>query len=121
MQATNTSWGPRLAANPTGALRAAVLVAPPSAIESARPLPGEPNALQPRALAQQAILIKTLHYFKCEATLLEPHTGDPYASAIVDAAVILALLAAFAIATFVSSVPDAESTDSLDSSSRGPR
>ena len=42
-------------------------------------------------------------------------------SAIVDAAVILALLAAFAIAAFVSSVPDAESTDSLDSSSRGPR
>lgn len=88
MQTTNTSWGPRLAANPTGALRAAVLVAPPPAIESARPLPGEPNSLQPRALAQQAILIKTLRYFNCETTLLEAHTADPYASAIADAAVM---------------------------------
>lgn len=88
MQATNTSWGPRLAANPTGALRAAVLVAPPAAIERARPVPGEPNALQPRAAAQQAILMKTLRYFNCEPTLLEPHTNDPYASAIAEAAVV---------------------------------
>jgi multicomponent Na+:H+ antiporter subunit F len=42
--------------------------------------------------------------------------------AIVDAAVILALLAAFAIAAFVSSVPeDSDSTDSLGSLPRGPR
>lgn len=88
MQATNTSWGPRLAANPTGALRAAVLVAPPAAIEAARPLPGEPNALQTRAAAQQAILMKTLRYFNCETTLLEPHTNDPYASALADAAIM---------------------------------
>ena len=88
MQATNTSWGPRLAATPTGALRAAVLVAPPQAIENARPLAGEPNALYSRARAQQEILIKTLRYFNCETTLLDPHTNDPYASAIADAAIV---------------------------------
>lgn len=88
MQTTNVSFGPRLVANPTGALRAAVLVAPPGAIEEARPLPGEPNAFQPRAAAQQAILIKTLRYFGCEVTLLDAHTNDPYASAVADAAIV---------------------------------
>lgn len=87
MQAT-TSWGPRLVASPTGALRAAVLVMPSPAIEAARPLPGEPNAVHPRAVAQQEILIKTLRYFNCEITLLEPHTTDPYASAVADAAIV---------------------------------
>jgi dimethylargininase len=57
-------------------------------MESARPLPGEPNALQSRAAAQQAILIKTLRYFNCETTLLDAHTNDPYASALADAAVM---------------------------------
>ena len=85
---TTTTWGPRLVASPTGALRAAVLVAPPPAIEYARPLPGEPNAIHTRALAQQAILIKTLRDFSCEVTLLEAHTTDPYASAVADAAIV---------------------------------
>lgn len=88
MQATTTSWGPRLVASPTGALRAAVLVRPPAAIEAARPLPGEPNAVHSRALSQQEILIKTLRYFNCDVTLLEPHTTDPYASAVADAAIV---------------------------------
>jgi dimethylargininase len=88
MQATTTSWGPRLVASPTGALRAAVLVRPPAAIEAARPLPGEPNAVHSRALSQQEILIKTLRYFNCEVTLLDPHTTDPYANAVADAAVV---------------------------------
>jgi dimethylargininase len=84
----HTSWGPRLVASPTGALRAAVLVAPSPAIESARTLPGEPGAIYSRALAQQEILAKTLRYFGCEVTVLEPHTSDPYASAAVDAAIV---------------------------------
>lgn len=88
MQTTNVSFGPRLIGNPTGALRAAVLVAPPKAIEEARPLPGEPNAFQPRAAAQLGILSNTLAYFGCEVTQLEPHTNDPYASAVSDAAVL---------------------------------
>jgi dimethylargininase len=88
MQATTTSWGPRLIATPTGALRAAVLVRPPQAIEYARPLPGEPNAVYTRALAEQEILIKTLRYFNCEVTLLQAHTTDPYASAVGDAAIV---------------------------------
>lgn len=85
---TTTTWGPRLVANPTGALRAAVLVTPPPAIEYARPLPGEPNAVYSRARAQQEILIKTLSYFNCDVTLLEPHTTDPYASAVADAGIV---------------------------------
>lgn len=88
MQTTTTTWGPRLVANPTGALRAAVLVTPPPAIESARPLPGEPNAIHSRALAQHAILIKTLRDFSCAITLLEAHTTDPYASAVADAGIV---------------------------------
>jgi dimethylargininase len=88
MHTTNVSFGPRLVAHPTGALRAAVLVAPPQAIEEARPLPGEPNAVYRRAVDQQRILIKTLEYFGCEVTLLDAHTNDPYASAVVDATIV---------------------------------
>ncbi|HET9096041.1 MAG TPA: hypothetical protein VFN37_05235 [Candidatus Baltobacteraceae bacterium] len=82
------SYGPRLAAHPTGALRAAVLVAPTPAIENARPLHGEPNAIYSRARAAQEILAKTLRYFGCEVTILEGAGSDPYASAVVDAAVV---------------------------------
>lgn len=88
MTTHSVSYGPRLAAHPTGALRAAVLVAPAAAIENARPLPGELNAIAPRARAQQEILAKTLRYFGCEVTLLEPFSTDPLASAVADAAVI---------------------------------
>ena len=48
----------------------------------------------------------------CVAALLLLATGLGVA-AIVDAAVILALLAAFAVAAFVSSVPDADSAAPL--------
>lgn len=82
------NYGPRLVAHPTGALRAAVVVAPSHAIENARPLPGELNAIYPRARSQQEILAKTLRYFGCEVTVLEPSSSDPYASAVVDAAVV---------------------------------
>lgn len=82
------SYGPRLAAHPTGALRAAVLIAPAPAIENARPLAGEPNAVYPRALAQHEILAKTLRYFGCEVTVLDSASADPYSSAVVDAAVV---------------------------------
>ncbi len=82
------SYGPRLAAHPTGALRAAVMVAPTAALENARPLPGEPNAICSRARAQQEILAKTLRFFGCEVTLLEEPQGDPYASSVVDSAVV---------------------------------
>lgn len=82
------SYGPRLAAHPTGALRAAVLVAPAPAIENARPLQGELNAIYPRARAAQEIFAKTLRYFGCEVTILEGAGSDPYASAVVDAAVV---------------------------------
>jgi len=88
MHTTNVSFGPRLVANPTGALRAAVLVVPPTAIEEARPLPGEPSAVHARAVAEQSILIKTLEYFGCQVTLLHAHASDPYACAVVDATIV---------------------------------
>jgi dimethylargininase len=81
------SYGPRLVAHPTGALRAAALVAPSAAIENARPLPGELNAIYPRARAQQEILANTLRYFGCEVTLLQSSGSDPCASAAADAVV----------------------------------
>lgn len=88
MTTQTASYGPRLVAQPTGALRAAVLAAPAAAIENARPLPGEPNAIYSRAAAQQEILAKTLRFFGCEVTVLDSPSGDPYASAVVDAAVV---------------------------------
>jgi|SRR5579884_160175 len=82
------SYGPHLVAQPTGALRAALLAAPAPAIENARPLYGELNAIYPRARAALDILAKTLRYFRCDVTILEPSKDDPLASAIVDAAVV---------------------------------
>src|SRR5581483_9701387 len=82
------TFGPRLAAHPTGALRSALLVKPGKSIESARPLPGEPNAFYTRAIAQQEILAKTLRQFGCATTLLEPHSEDPYAASAVDSAIV---------------------------------
>jgi dimethylargininase len=88
MHTGNLSYGPRLVADPTAALRAALLVSPPLAIEKAQPLAGEPNAIHWRAVAQQNILIKTLMYYGCEVTLLDPHTDDPFSSAVADAAIV---------------------------------
>ncbi len=88
MHTSNVSFGPRLVANPTGSLRGAVLVTPPVAIADAKPLPGEPNAIHSRALDQHRILKRTLEYFGCEVTLLDAHTTDPFASAVVDAAIV---------------------------------
>src|SRR5690348_10878150 len=82
------TYGPRLVAQPTGALRAAVLVAPTPSIENARPLHGELNAIYSRARAQQEILAKTLRYFGCEVTVLESQSTDPYACAVADAATV---------------------------------
>lgn len=82
-------YGPRLVAQATGALRAAVMVAATPAIENARPLNGETNAIFTRALAQQEILSKTLRYFGCEVTMLQPpQSADPYACAVADSAVV---------------------------------
>jgi dimethylargininase len=82
------SYGPRLAAHPTGALRVAMLVAPGPGIENARPLAGELNAIATRAAAQQEILAKTLRFFGCEVTTMQFKSTDPYACVIADAAVV---------------------------------
>jgi dimethylargininase len=88
MSKTTVHFGPRLVARPTGTLRAAALVLPPSSIERARTLPGEPGAIYARALEQHAILAKTLRYFGVEAIVLEAGGDDPCEAAAADAAVV---------------------------------
>lgn len=88
MTETHVHYGPRLNAHPTGALRRALLVAPTVAIEDARPLAGEPNAVVSRALAQLDVFAKTLRFFGVDVTVLEGQGNDPYASAAADAAVV---------------------------------
>ncbi|MFN2449356.1 MAG: hypothetical protein ABR508_06115 [Candidatus Baltobacteraceae bacterium] len=82
------SYGPRLVASPTAPLRAVLLVAPGRAIERAKPLPGEPNAIHSRAVSAQNILIKTLMQYGCNVTLLDAHTDDPYASCVADNTIV---------------------------------
>ncbi|HZZ65524.1 MAG TPA: hypothetical protein VFE17_08500 [Candidatus Baltobacteraceae bacterium] len=88
MHTATSSYGPRLIAAPTGPLRAAAVVRPTPAIELAPPLPGEPNAVYTRALAEQGVLVKTLRDFRCEVTELDAHSTDPFACALVDAAIV---------------------------------
>jgi len=80
-------FGPRLVGSPTGKLRAALLVRPSIAIESAAPMHGEPGAVYSRALEQHEILRKTLAYFGVETVVVESHGDDPYETAVADAAV----------------------------------
>ncbi|MGZ3507071.1 MAG: hypothetical protein ACXWNJ_01550 [Vulcanimicrobiaceae bacterium] len=81
-------YGPRLSAHPTGALRAALLVAPPVTIGDARPLIGEPAPVYERAKLQLEIFAKTLKFFGCEVTVLDPQGRDPYQSAVADTGVV---------------------------------
>lgn len=81
--------GRRFVVSPAGTLRSAVLTCPPAAIAAARPLPGEPSPVFERAKTQFDILVKTLQYFGCAATLLDPQGDDPYQSAVGDAAASL--------------------------------
>jgi dimethylargininase len=84
---TNIAFGPRLIGTPTGTLRSAILVKPTKAIEHAQPLIGEPGTVYERALEQHAVLRKTLGYFGVETIVLESHSGDPYETSAVDAAI----------------------------------
>lgn len=81
-------FGPHLVASPTGTLRRALIVMPTRAIEDARPLPGEPNAVEPRARNELAVLAKTLRYFGCDVVELQSASADPLASSVVDLAVV---------------------------------
>ncbi|HEY8313587.1 MAG TPA: hypothetical protein VIG51_05380 [Candidatus Baltobacteraceae bacterium] len=80
-------YGPRLSAHPTGALRAALLVAPTATIGNARPVAGEPSAVYERAQLQLSIFAKTLRFFGCDVVVLDPEGDDPYQSAAADTAV----------------------------------
>lgn len=77
-------YGPRLSAHPTGALRAGLMVAPPMTIGNGRPLIGEPAPVYERAKLQLEIFAKTLAFFGCEVTVLEPQGSGPLQSAVVD-------------------------------------
>jgi dimethylargininase len=81
-------FGPHLISSPAGALRRALIVMPPAAIENATPIPGEPGAIHSRASAQLAVLAKTLCFVGCEVIELQSHSLDPLASSVVDAAVV---------------------------------
>jgi N-dimethylarginine dimethylaminohydrolase len=81
-------FGPRLVASATGRLKAALLVRPSRAIETAIPLIGEPGAIYERALEQFDVLRKTLEYFGVETTVVEPHGSDPLGSNAGDTAVV---------------------------------
>ena len=81
-------YGPRLSAHPTGALRAALLLAPPATISNARPLIGEPAAIYERAKSQLEIFAKTLLFFGCEVTTIDAQGSDPYQSAVADTGVV---------------------------------
>ncbi len=82
-------FGPRLVGNPTGTLRAAILVKPTPSIERAKPVPGEPGVVYSRALEQHAILCKTLSFFGVEVVLFDPHGEDPCEVSASEAAVVL--------------------------------
>ena len=82
------TYGPRLVARPAGPLRIAALVRPPSAIENARTMPGEPGAIYVRALEQHAVFVKTLEFHGVKTIVLEPAGDDPYEAAAADAAIV---------------------------------
>ncbi len=88
MSTSTAHFGPRLVAHPTGSLRAAAIMRPPSSIENARPVIGEPSAIYSRALEQHEVLRRTLVYFGVEVVVVDPAGEDPYEAAAADAAVV---------------------------------
>ena len=83
------NFGPRLAGTATGKLRAALLVRPSLAIESAKPIQGEPGAVYERAWEQHGILCKTLAYFGVETIVLDADGDDPLEASAIEGAVAL--------------------------------
>lgn len=81
-------YGPRLIVSPAAALRRALIVMPSRAIENARPLPGEPNAVHTRAVAELEVFAKTLRFFGCDVIELQSSSDDPLASAVADVAIV---------------------------------
>jgi len=84
----SVDYGPRLIASPAAALRRALIVMPSRAIENARPLQGEPNAVHTRAVAEFEVFAKTLRFFGCEVVELQNSSDDPLASAVADVAIV---------------------------------
>lgn len=87
MSKMEINYGPRLIGNPTGSLRAALLVRPNASIKNLPPLIGEPAPVFRRTLEQHGILIKMLEYYGVDITLIDDITDEPLASAASDLAV----------------------------------
>jgi N-dimethylarginine dimethylaminohydrolase len=81
-------FGPHLIASASGALRRALIVMPSPAIENARPLPGEPNAVHSRARAELEVFAKTLRFLGCDVVELQSRSLDPLASSVADVAIV---------------------------------
>jgi len=81
-------YGPHLIASTAGALRCALVVVPSRAIENARPLAGEPNAVHSRAVAELAVFAKTLRSVGCEVIEIQSRSRDPLAACAADLAVV---------------------------------
>lgn len=88
MSGQHVDYGPRLVVSPAAALRRALIVRPSRAIENARPLPGEPNAVHTRAIAELEVFAKTLRFLGCDVIELQNSSDDPLASAVADVAVV---------------------------------
>ena len=88
MSGRAVDYGPHLIASTSGALKRALIVVPSAAIENARPLAGEPNAVHSRAVAELGIFAKTLRSIGCEVVQIESRSRDPLASAAADVAVV---------------------------------
>jgi N-dimethylarginine dimethylaminohydrolase len=90
MSARAVDYGPHLIASTSGALRRALIVVPSPAIENARPLPGEPNAVHSRAVAELRVFAKTLGSIGCDVIEIESRSRDPFAASAADLAIVFA-------------------------------
>ena len=89
MVASSTGLDRPYVADGVGTLRCVMVAPPDAAIERERPVHGESGAIAERALAQFAILKKTLAYYGVRVIDVAPPAGLSGASAIADCALVL--------------------------------
>jgi dimethylargininase len=73
-----------------GVLAGAVVLRPSTLVDRLVPIQGEPSPIGERAIAQHAILVRTLRDRGVAVTVLEPALGSPGESLVGDLALILA-------------------------------
>lgn len=72
----------------SAALGAVIVVPPTAAIAAVAPLPGEPHAIEERALEQFAVFVGRLHAHGVKTLEVEAVAGAPFGSLCADGAVI---------------------------------